>query len=206
MPQIIQTAIPITIGSCVRFMQWPVVIHMKKTILQILIGLTILSCSSTKIIDSVNEKPITYDYADKIDSEKLNFIKTNYVWNNEKILILNYRQPINSCHFDNNKITSESKKWQKEFYSKINTDDCLNIEVLANGERVKEKLDNIKYFDDKNDFLLTNFFGRKKSCFGVLVINNEGYYIQYNGHYSEKQVAKYIENLKNKYVLQHRTQ
>ncbi|WP_339848707.1 hypothetical protein [uncultured Dokdonia sp.] len=179
---------------------------MKKTILQILIGLTILSCSSTKIIDSVNEKPITYDYADKIDSEKLNFIKTNYVWNNEKILILNYRQPINSCHFDNNKITSESKKWQKEFYSKINTDDCLNIEVLANGERVKEKLDNIKYFDDKNDFLLTNFFGRKKSCFGVLVINNEGYYIQYNGHYSEKQVAKYIENLKNKYVLQHRTQ
>ena len=174
---------------------------MKKTILPIIISLTILSCSTSKTVEnkkveSLNEKPITYDYADKIGSEKLNFIKRTYNWNNEKILILNYSQPIDSCHFDNNKITSEGKKWWKDFYSKINTEDCLNIKVLANGERVKNKLDNLKYFDDKNDFLFTNFFGRKKSCFGILVINNEGYYIQYNGHYSEKQVAKYIANLK----------
>lgn len=56
----------------------------------------------------------------------------------------------------------EVKGW-KDFYSKINTKDCLNIKVLANGERVKNELDNINYFDDKNNFLLTNFFGRKKS-------------------------------------------
>ncbi|WP_298327236.1 hypothetical protein [uncultured Dokdonia sp.] len=175
---------------------------MKKTILSIIIVLTILSCSTTKTVenkkktDSLNEKPITYDYADKIGSEKLNFIKKTYNWNNEKILIINYSQPINSCHFDNNKITSESKKWWNDFYSKIDTEDCLNIKVLANGERVKNKLDNLNYFDDKNDFLLINFFGRKKSCFGILIINNEGHYIQFNGHYSEKQVAIYIENLK----------
>lgn len=174
---------------------------MRKFILQTIIIFTFLSCSTTKTVegnkvDSQNEKFITYDYADKINSEKLEFIKKNYNWNSQKILILNYSQPISSCHFDNNKITSDGKKWWKNFYSKINTDDCLNIKVLANGERVNNKLDNIYYFDDKDDFLLTNFFGRKKSCFGVLVINNEGYYIQYNGHYSERQVSKYIENLK----------
>jgi hypothetical protein len=111
-------------------------------------------------------------------------------------LIINYSQPINSCHFDNNKITSEGKKWWRDFYSKINTDDCLNINVLANGERVKRRIDNLNYFDDKYDFLLKNFFKRKSSCFGVLVLNDEGYYIQFNGHYSERQVSKYIENLK----------
>lgn len=174
---------------------------MKKTIIQIIIGFTIFSCSSSKTVenkraDSQNEKPITYDFTNKIDAKKLNFIKNNYNWNDEKILIVNYSQPINSCHFDNNKITTESKKWWQDFYSKINTEDCRNIKVLVNGERVKNKLDNINHFDDKNDFLLTNFFSRKKSCFGVLVLNNEGYYIQYNGHYSEKQVAKFIENLK----------
>ena len=57
-------------------MQWPIVTHMKKTILSIIIVLTILSCSTTKTVenkkktDSLNEKPITYDYADKIGSEK----------------------------------------------------------------------------------------------------------------------------------------
>ena len=176
---------------------------MKKALLNIIFGLSILSCSTTKTIenkkvDSINESPIIYDYTDRIDSEKLNFIRKTYNWNNEKILILNYSQPINSCHFDNNKITSEVKKWWKDFYSKINTEDCLNIKVLANGERVKNKLDNINYFDDKNDFVLTNFFDRKKSCFGVLVMNNEGYYIQYNGHYSEKQVTKYIYGIQKK--------
>lgn len=160
-----------------------------------------LSCSATKTVentkvDTQNEKLITYDYADKIDSLKLDFIKKTYNWNIEKILILNYSQPIDNCHFNNNKITSEGRKWWRKFYSKINTEDCLNINVFANGESVKNKLDNLNYFDDKNDFLLTNFFSRKQSCFGVLVLNSKGYYFQYNGHYSEKQVAKYIENLK----------
>ncbi|WP_055445199.1 hypothetical protein [Lacinutrix himadriensis] len=168
---------------------------MKKTSLPILITLIVFSFYSIKGM-AQEEKPILYDFADKINTEQLNFIKKNYNWNNEKLLIINYSQPISSCHFDNNKITSDSKKWWRDFYSKINTEDCLNIKVLSNGELVKRKLDNIKYFDDKNDFLLNNFFSRKKSCFGVLVLNEQGDYIQYNGHYSERQVAKFIENLK----------
>src|SRR5690554_5052144 len=169
---------------------------MKKNIFIAILSLTIISCSTSKKVKTENEKPITYSFADKISSAQLNFIRTNYNWDNEKILIINYKQPISSCHFDNNRITSDGKEWWENFYSKINTENCRNINVLANGERVKSKLDNVNYYDDKNDFLLINFFDREQSCFGVLVMNDEGYYIQFNGHYSERQVAKYIENLK----------
>jgi hypothetical protein len=89
----------------------------------------------------------------------MNFITKSYNWNNEKILILNYSQPINSCHFSNNKITSGSKKWWKDFYSKINTKDCLNIKVLANSH-----LENIsEYFEKVNSHLvLTPFYDNNR--------------------------------------------
>jgi hypothetical protein len=175
---------------------------MKKIII-VLIVFLFYSCSTTKNVenkknDSNNEKPITYDYADKINDEQLNFIKKNYNWTNEKILILSYIQPIaiSTCNIDYKTIPESGKKWRKDFYSKINTEGCLNIQVFGSGEIIKSKLDNITYFDDKDDFLYENYFSRKKSCFGILVINNEGYYIQDNGHTSEKQVEKFIENLK----------
>lgn len=112
------------------------------------------------------------------------------------MLIINFTQPLSSCHFYNNEINSTSEKFWADFYSKIDLENCSNIFVLSNGEKVKKKLDNKKYFDDKDDFLLQNFFNRKKTCFGVIVISKAGYYIQYNGHYSEIQVAQFIENLK----------
>jgi hypothetical protein len=172
---------------------------MKKKLLQIFIGILFFSCSSTKNVDNssieTKEKTITYDYAGKVDNNQLRFIKTNYNWNTEKVLIINYKQPLSICHFDNHKI-SKGNKWWKKFYSKIDTENCANIHVLANGEIKNKNIDNKNIFDDKNDFLLSNFFNRKTSCFGVLVVDNEGYYIQYNGHYSERQVSKYIENLK----------
>ncbi|MDO6853677.1 hypothetical protein Q4599_08795 [Cellulophaga lytica] len=57
---------------------------MRKFILQTIIIFTFLSCSTTKTVegnkvDSQNEKFITYDYADKIDSEKLEFIKKTII-------------------------------------------------------------------------------------------------------------------------------
>jgi hypothetical protein len=180
---------------------------------KIIIALTIIifyNCSTSKNTESKkfvieNEKVVVgdgktviYDYADKINSEQLNFIKKTYNWKNEKILIIDYVQPISisTCNINYSKIPDSGKKWRKEFYSKINTEDCLKIQIFSNGEKLKKRLDNIIYFDDKNDFLFDIFFSRRKSCFGVLVLNNEGYYIQHNGHTSENQVSKFIENLK----------
>ena len=171
---------------------------MNKFIFFTLLPIFITYCSSTSTTTTLgNNKPIYYDFADKLSAEQLQFLQSTYNWDTEKILIINYNQPISSCHFDNNKITSQGKRFWQDFYAKINTENCLNIQVLANGERVKNKLDNITYFDDADDFLLDNFFNRKKSCFGVLVINQTGNYVQFNGHYSEKQVATFIEELKS---------
>jgi hypothetical protein len=173
---------------------------------KIVIGLIIISfynCLTIKNLenktnDYLSEKPIIYDYADKINYEQLNFIKKSYNWNNEKILIITYVQPIaiSTCNIDYKTIPESGKKWREDFYSKINTEDCLNIEIFADGEKIKSKLDNLIYFDDKDNFLYDNFFSRKKSCFGIMVLNNNGFYIQYNGHYTETQIAKFIENLK----------
>ena len=161
-----------------------------------------LSCSSTKTTagkDSVNaqsEKPVLLDFAGELSAEQLSFVRTAYHWESDEVLIINYSQPIANCHFDNNQINNASERWWNDFYSKVNTENCRIIKVLSNGERVRGKLDEEYYFDDKNDFLFENFFNRKQSCYGVLVINTRGEYLQYNGHYSEKQVEKYIEALK----------
>tara|TARA_B100000809_G_C14914786_1_gene451205 strand:+ start:34 stop:558 length:525 start_codon:yes stop_codon:yes gene_type:complete len=174
---------------------------MKKTLYQIFIGILILSCSSTKNAndsvtkEKIKEEIITYDFAGRVDNNELIFIKENYNWNTSRILIINFKQPLSDCHFNNHKISNKNR-WWNEFYSKIDTENCMNIHVMANGEQNFKKIDNKKIFDDKNDFLQSKFFGRRTSCFGVLVINSEGDYIQYNGHYSEKQVSKYIDNLR----------
>lgn len=174
---------------------------MRKIILQILIGILAVSCSSTKVVNNVKannrkKQPVHADFAGEVDSQDLILIRQYYHWKDEDILIINFKQPVSSCHFNNNKITSKGKKWWKDFYSKNNTENTLNIQVLANGERVKNKLDDLTFFDDKNDLLLNNFFNRKSSCFGVLVVNKDGDYFQYNGHYSERQVRVFIENLR----------
>ena len=172
---------------------------------KILLGLILIifyNCSVTNTENSLTsiqkdkKTNVSFDFAGTVETTDIDFLKKNYNWNDERILIINYSQPISSCHFNNNTNSESSKKWWENFYSKINTENCKNIKVLSNGERVKGKLDNIKYFDDKDDFLLKKFFDRKKSCFGVLVINTDGDYIQFNGHYSERQVARFIEFLR----------
>ena len=175
-------------------MQQPYNIYMKKILIGLII-ITFYNCSTTKTTNSLNTE-IVYDYSGKVDNEQLIYIQKNYKWETNDILIINFNQPLSSCHYKNNRINKTTKTFYEDFYSKINTDNCSNIFVLSNIEKVKKKIDNKKYFDDKDDFLLKNFFHRKKTCFGVLVIRLDGYYIQYNGHYSKRQVAKFIENLK----------
>lgn len=167
----------------------------------LLLVILFISCSSSRSGQSEkNTKPgedyVYADFTGSLKAEKIAKLKDYYNWKEEEILIINYRQPLLDCHFNNHKITSDSKKWWTQFYSKIDTDNSLNISVFADGEKIREKMDNRKFFDDKDDFLLNNFFIRKKSCFGILVVNQQGDYFQYNGHYSEKQVETFIMELK----------
>lgn len=166
---------------------------MKKYLLLIFIGLQ-FACSGSR---KTNSNSPEYDFTDKLDQEDLAYLKEVYHWKEEKVLIINFIQPESSCHFDNHKITPSGKAWWKNFYSQMNTENCLNIHVYANGKRVIGKLDGQKYFDDRDGFLLDNFFRRKRSCYGVMVVNDEGKYLQFNGHYSEGLVENYIQLLKS---------
>ena len=66
-----------------------------KRLIILLIGIIFLSCSYSKEINikKINPEKVEkniFDFSGKIDKESLSFIKENYLWNNEKILIINF--------------------------------------------------------------------------------------------------------------------
>ena len=162
--------------------------------------LLLILLTACKTSEKVTQAPQNYipnvDFSGQLDPEGLSFIRENYPWTPGSVLVINFLQPRSQCHFDNYAGSfKDEKKWWGGFYEKVNAENYTNIFVYSQGELVKF-LDDKVYFDDKDDFLWWNYFGRKKSCFGVLVLNEAGYFHQYNGHYSERQVAAFIEDLK----------
>ena len=91
-----------------------------------------------------------------------------------------------------------SKEWWENFYSKIDLTDVANRYVYSNAKAAKKILDSKIYLDDEKDFLLKNFFSKEPFCYGVLVINNFGFYEMLSREYSEEEVTYFIEILKNK--------
>ncbi len=157
------------------------------------IFLTIITIVLFQNVNAQDEnKLIKTDFKGKINNEELKFIKQQFDWNEEKILIINYTQLRSDCHFDNHKHLKEGGKWWKKFYSKIELNNCLN--KFACSEKHKGISD---LYIDRTNYFLKNYFSHKKSCFAVLVINKNGDYMQYNGHYSEEQVSHYIKTLKS---------
>ena len=170
---------------------------MKKLLLIFLI--LSISCSSTKETSENEEIPEDYvpkvDFLGRLEKEEIRFLKNNYKWADGEVLVINFKQPGSECHYDNSNVSRASRKWWKRFYLKVNRDNYSNIQVISDSHRVEKHIDNEFFFGDKDKFLLENFFNRRKSCLGVLVINEAGEYLQYNGEYSEKQVAKFIDVL-----------
>jgi len=160
---------------------------MKKVILLFAI---ILMLFSFKKIDS-------NIYNGKINQNQLSFIKNNYPWKTGEILVINYRQPRNSCHYDNYKNLSPktSSKYWNDFYSKMEFKNISNIWVYADSKRANKVLDNTRNFEDKYYFFSVNFFSKDKTCHGILAINDQGDYIQKNGEYTQEEVAGYLKKL-----------
>jgi hypothetical protein len=127
---------------------------------------------------------------------QLKFIKENYNWKSEEILIINFLQPRENCFWNNNEHSNSSIKWWEKFYSNINLTNISNIYVYSDKISAKKIIDSKTRFEDYNNFLLNNFFNIKKECFGVLVINSLGEYEFIEGEYTEKQVENLIENLR----------
>lgn len=127
---------------------------------------------------------------------QLKFIKENYNWKSEEILIINFLQAKENCFWNNNENPNSSIKWWEKFYSNINLKNISNIYVYSDKISAKNIIDSKTRFEDYNNFLLNNFFNIKKECFGVLVINSLGEYEVAEGEYSEKQVETLIKKLK----------
>jgi hypothetical protein len=158
---------------------------MKKIIVLFIISLGMMSFKYNKEKNSNG----------KLTEIQLNFVKENYNWNTEDIIIVNFRQPRTNCSYDNYINLNNSVSWWNSFYSKINLKNTLNIFVYSNKKAALNVIDSKTHFEDKNNFFLNIFFSDVRECYGLLVINKLGYYKKINGEYSENEVTNFIESL-----------
>lgn len=119
------------------------------------------SCSTKKTTETISKEPIknsfVFDYVGKLDQKQFEFIKTNYQWENEKMLIINFRQPKSFCHFDTCEHYLKGKNWWRDFYSKVMLDNCQNLFVFSDKFRLDIPIDDKNNFEDKDSFLINNF-------------------------------------------------
>ena len=166
---------------------------MKKFLLLLL--LLTAGCRSTEKTKAEAGGIPPLHFAGQLDQGKIAFLKDNYPRPEGSALVINYKQPNSSCHFNFRKKERDSTAWWRKSYSRTPLKNSAAIYVISESHYVPGLLDNLSYFADKNDFLLKNFFDRLHSCYGVLVLNETGSYLQYNGTLSQGQVSKYVEAL-----------
>lgn len=134
------------------------------------------------------------DYSGKLNVTQLNVIEGLFSWEKEELIIINYRQPIRYCHYDQY-ISVGSTKWFDDFYSELNLKNTHNVFVYYESKRSEGIIDGKKHFFDLNKYLFNNFFNKGKSCYGLLIVNKNGIYQQKIGEYSKKYIKKYINKL-----------
>lgn len=159
---------------------------MKNLIAVLLIALGLMSFKS----------PEAKNYNRKLTESQLKFIKENYNWNGENILIINFVQPKRNCFYDNYEHMNTSVNWWAKYYAKIDLTNITNIFVYSDKFAAKEVIDSKTHFEDKENFLLKNFFLNGSECYGVLIINKMGDYQKEDGEYSQKTVERDILKLK----------
>ena len=81
----------------------------------------------------------------KINEEQLKFIKENYNWNEENIIVINFLQTKRNCQYNAYKNWDVSKKWWENFYSKIDLTNVANRYVYSNAKAAKRIIDSCVY-------------------------------------------------------------
>lgn len=159
------------------------VTHMKKIILLLILFVSLLS------FDKSNKN-------EKFTESQLTFIMENYNWKSEELLIVNFRQPSSRCHYDNYRNLNKPSKWWTDFYTKINLKNIKNIFVYSDQLKAKKIIDSKSHFADSNSFFLSRVFSKDKTCYGIIVINNDGEFRKKAGEYMPKDVERLISELK----------
>ena len=133
---------------------------------------------------------------EKLTETELKFVKENYNWNSKEILIVNFRMPKSSCHFNNYANLKKSSDWWIKYYSKMELVNVYKIFVLSDSQKAKTIIDSKKHFADMNSFFLNKFFKKDKACFGIVVINQNGEFQKKAGEYTQEHITELINNLK----------
>ena len=136
-------------------------------------------------------------YSGVFPEEQLDFIKSNYAWNEEEFLIINYKYPISTCHYNQYRNPDNAKAWWEDYYENLKLGDQVhNIFVYAEKDKMAYIIDKKKYFPDYADFLLDKLFSVKEACYGLLIVDKEGDYYQKIGEYSKDDVSFFINLLR----------
>ncbi|GHA43229.1 hypothetical protein GCM10007103_25630 [Salinimicrobium marinum] len=134
--------------------------------------------------------------SEKLSDVQLQFIKDNFNWNSEGLLIVNFRQPRNKCPYNQYKNLEKSYEWWVKNYSDLDLENIHNIYVYSNSKKSEAMIDGKNHFADLHNFFLTNFFSNDETCYGVLVINKRGEYRKKAGEYRKTEVREFINRLK----------
>jgi hypothetical protein len=157
---------------------------MKKTILLLTLTISLL-----------NFQKAESQTVEKLSEKQLEIISEAYQWNSEDIIIVNFRQPQSSCHYDNYQDLKKSSEWFTEYYSNIELVNVRNIFVYSDSNKATEIIDSKTHFPDTNNFFLENFFAKKKTCYGILVINKNGEFQKKSGEYTQEEIVELVNML-----------
>lgn len=138
----------------------------------------------------------TFSQEHRIPKEKLETLKHVYKWNDEKILIVNFYWPKNKCHYNQYENLKNGSLWfDNNIYKTIKLSNTKNIFVYSDKIAANKIIDNIRFFEDFENYFLNNFFNVNENCYGVIAINSDGRYSYKIGEFSTEDVILLLKNV-----------
>ncbi|NHN24319.1 hypothetical protein FIA58_001415 [Flavobacterium jejuense] len=143
---------------------------------------------------------VSFAQEKNIPKDQMKSIRYEYNWKEEEeFLIINYRFPQDYCPYENYTELERTYNWlNNKVYSKVDMTNIRNIFIYDDKLAAKPILDNTTHYDDIGRYFLKNFFDKKGSCIGLLIINKKGAYKSIIGEYSSKDINNLTEALKIK--------
>ncbi len=132
-----------------------------------------------------------------LPKDELKAIKETYNWNNEKILIVNFKGMKDECNLSIYDGLQATREWfENTVYPNVDLTSCRNIYIYADKLYAKPILDFETHYDDVGHYFLKHFFNGKGICYGVMVINKKGEYLVEEGEYNQYTINNMIQRLK----------
>lgn len=131
-----------------------------------------------------------------IPNDQLKAIKENYNWNNEKFLIINFKNLQVKCNYEiYEDVVKAYNLYEKKAFDKMDLSQCKNIFVYADKPLAKPILDNKMHFEDIGLYFMKNYFNQENNCVGVIVINQKGEYLVETEEYNTFTIVEMMKKL-----------